>query len=97
MPTFRQKIIDLLSLHAMDARELSREAGIREKEVVDHLAHIARSLASKDKRLIIQPSRCLRCGYIFADRRPPAPNPARPLPVLQIVPSAKPRIFHHIA
>jgi hypothetical protein len=69
MPTFRQKIIDLLSLHAMDARELSREAGIREKEVVDHLAHIARSLASKDKRLIIQPSRCLRCGYIFADRR----------------------------
>jgi predicted Zn-ribbon and HTH transcriptional regulator len=69
MPTVRQKIIDLLSLHAMDARELSREAGIREKEVADHLAHIARSLASKDKRLIIQPSRCLRCGYIFADRR----------------------------
>ena len=69
MPTVRQKIIDLLSLHAMDAHELSREAGIREKEVVDHLAHIARSLASKDKRLIIQPSRCLRCGYIFADRR----------------------------
>jgi len=69
MPTVRQMIIDLLSLHAMDARELSREAGIREKEVVDHLAHIARSLASKNKRLIIQPSRCLRCGYIFADRR----------------------------
>jgi predicted Zn-ribbon and HTH transcriptional regulator len=69
MPTIRQKIIDLLSLHAMDARELSREAGIREKEVIDHLAHIARSLASNDKRLIIQPSCCLRCGYIFADRR----------------------------
>ena len=69
MPTVRQKIIALLSLQAMDARELSREAGIREKEVVDHLTHIARSLASRDKRLIIQPSRCLRCGYIFADRR----------------------------
>jgi predicted Zn-ribbon and HTH transcriptional regulator len=69
MSTVRQNIIALLADREMDARELSREAGIREKEVVDHLAHIARSLASKDKRLIIQPSCCLRCGYIFVDRR----------------------------
>ena len=69
MPTIRQQIIELLADAEMDARQLSGEVGIKEKEVYDHLAHIARSLASKDKCLIIQPSRCLRCGYIFADRR----------------------------
>jgi hypothetical protein len=69
MPTIRQQIIDLLSNHEMDAREISREVGIREKEVYEHLVHIAKSLAAKGKALLIQPSRCLSCGYVFADRK----------------------------
>jgi len=69
MPTIRQQIIDLLSNHEMDAREISREVGIREKEVYEHLVHIAKSLAAKGKALLIQPSRCLSCGYVFKDRK----------------------------
>jgi predicted Zn-ribbon and HTH transcriptional regulator len=69
MPTIRQQIIDLLSNHEMDAREISREVGIREKEVYEHLVHIAKSLAAKGKALLIQPSRCLSCGYVFEDRK----------------------------
>jgi predicted Zn-ribbon and HTH transcriptional regulator len=53
----------------MDARELSHEVGIREKEVYDHLAHIARSLAVKGYKLGIQPARCLSCGFVFKDRQ----------------------------
>ena len=69
LPTIRQQIIDLLSQGEMDARELSREVGIREKEVYDHLGHISRSLAAKGKSLNIRPAQCLSCGYEFKNRR----------------------------
>jgi hypothetical protein len=67
--TVRQKIITLLSEGEMNAQEISREVGIREKEVYDHLTHIARSLTAKRKALVIEPSRCLSCGYVFEDRQ----------------------------
>ena len=69
MPTLRQKIIDLLADREMDARELSREVGIKEKEVYEHLAHIERSLTAKGSKLVIRPSECLNCGYVFKNRR----------------------------
>ena len=69
MPTVRQQIIALISDREMDARELSREVGIKEKEVYEHLAHIQRSLAAKGSKLAVRPSECLNCGYVFNDRR----------------------------
>ena len=69
MPTIRQEIIDLLSQYEMDARELSQALGIREKEVYDHLAHVGRSVKAEKKKLIIHPSRCLQCGFVFEDRK----------------------------
>lgn len=69
MPTTRQQIISLLSRNEMDARTLSREVRIREKEVYEHLSHINRSLAAKGKTLSIRPSECLQCGYVFKDRK----------------------------
>jgi len=69
LQTVRQKIIELLTKDQMDARELSRDVGIREKEVGDHLAHIARSLVTKGKQLVIQPARCLSCDYVFKGRQ----------------------------
>ena len=67
--TVRQRIIDLLSEGEMDARALSREISIREKEVYDHLTHIARSLAATGKKLEISPAQCLSCSYIFKERQ----------------------------
>lgn len=69
MLTVRQKMIELLSEDEMDARALSREVGIREKEVYDHLTHIARSLAAKGQKLHINPAQCLSCGYVFKNRK----------------------------
>ena len=69
MPTIRQQIIELLADAEMDARQLSGEVGIKEKEVYEHLAHIARSLAAKGNKLTIRPSECLKCGYVFKDRK----------------------------
>ena len=68
MHTIRQKIVELLSRSELDARELSQELGVQEKEVYEHLAHVARSVKAEKKKLIIHPSRCLRCGFVFVDR-----------------------------
>ena len=69
MKTIRQEIIELLNAGEMDARELSREVGIKEKEVYGHLSHIARSLSARGSKLAIKASECLKCGYVFKDRR----------------------------
>ena len=69
MRTVRQKIIELLTKGEMDARELSRAVSIREKEVYDHLTHIARSLAAREKKLEITAAQCLSCGYVFSSRQ----------------------------
>jgi predicted Zn-ribbon and HTH transcriptional regulator len=67
--TTRQQMIVLLSENDMSARDLSQAMGIREKEVYEHLPHIERSLAVQRKKVIIRPSTCLTCGYVFKDRR----------------------------
>ena len=69
MQTIRQKIIELLSLQEMDARQLSAQIGIREKEVAEHLSYIARSLKARGEKLTIRPAECLQCGYVFKKRR----------------------------
>jgi len=69
MKTIRQEIMSRLSEEEMSAIELSQDLGIREKEVYEHLPHIARSVATQGKKLVIQPPRCLTCGYIFAERK----------------------------
>jgi len=67
--TTRQQIRELLSQSECTARDISQTLRISEKEVYQHLAHIARSVASRKKRLIVTPARCTDCGYLFADRR----------------------------
>jgi hypothetical protein len=67
--SLRHRIIALLRTREMDARELSRELGIKEKEVYDHLVHVERSAAATSATFILTPSQCLLCGYVFEDRR----------------------------
>ena len=67
--TIRRRMIALLSGEKMCARELSQAMGIREKLVYEHLGHIARSVASQKRRLVILPFRCLDCGFVFKVRK----------------------------
>lgn len=69
MHTIRQEMIIVLGKTEMSARELSQAMGIREKEVYEHLSHIARSAVAQGKKLIVQPFRCRSCGYVFQDRK----------------------------
>jgi predicted Zn-ribbon and HTH transcriptional regulator len=67
--TIRQQIASLLVEKAMTAREISQATGIRQKEVYDHLSHVARSATGQRKRLRVLPFRCLSCGFVFEERR----------------------------
>jgi predicted Zn-ribbon and HTH transcriptional regulator len=53
----------------MDARGLSQQLGIKEKEVYEHLPHLERSVEAAGGCFIVIPSECLLCGYVFEDRR----------------------------
>jgi transcriptional regulator len=67
--SLRRRIIALLCEQEMDARELSQELKIKEKEVYGHLAHVERSVAASGERFVLTPSHCLLCGYVFEARR----------------------------
>jgi hypothetical protein len=69
MQTIRKQMSGLLEKEEMSARELSQAVRIREKEVYKHLAHIGRTVNTKRKKLVITPSQCLGCGYVFKDRK----------------------------
>ncbi len=68
MSTLRKRMIELLREEELDAMELSQILSIREKEVYEHLPHIARTLEASGEQLVITPYLCLHCGYSFSGR-----------------------------
>jgi transcriptional regulator len=67
--TVRQRMVALLSEKEMTARDLSQALGIREREVYDHLSHIAHTVAGRGGRLTVLPISCLACGWVFQERK----------------------------
>jgi predicted Zn-ribbon and HTH transcriptional regulator len=67
MSTIRQAIKEELELQPLSSLELSQRLGIPEKEVLDHLAHIAKA-PGQGWRFQIIPARCKHCGFIFKKR-----------------------------
>lgn len=68
MSTLRKRMIELLREEELDALGLSQLLSIREKEVYDHLPHIAKTLAAAGERLVVTPYRCLNCDFTFKER-----------------------------
>ncbi len=66
--TIRQEIIALLEGRLLSPREISAEIGIPEKEVYGHLFHIQKSMSGKERHLFMEPSSCLKCGFVFRKR-----------------------------
>jgi len=65
--TTRRRITQLLQESPLSVREISAELGLSEREVLDHLQHVARSVASSG-RLNVKPAQCLQCGFVFRKR-----------------------------
>ena len=67
MSTHRQKLIELLSGGPYSLQELSSEAHLSMREVLDHLKHV-RKCVRHPRRFIMEPAECLNCGFVFKDR-----------------------------
>ena len=62
---FRRALADYL-LHApMSVAEIARLMGLPIKAVADDLAHLERSLRHGERRLVVHPAVCRKCGFTF--------------------------------
>ena len=66
--TVRKEIIELLRNKRMSAKAISITFLIKEREVVEHLEHIQKSLKHNNEKLMTDPAMCLECSHIFRDR-----------------------------
>ena len=69
MATLRQQITTLLEGASLSALDISKVVGVSEKEVYRHLAHIAKSVAGRGRRLTFTPCTCQACGFTFKTRQ----------------------------
>jgi len=67
MITPRQAIKELLQEETLSSLELSQRLSLSEKEVLEHLSHIARAPGSSYK-FRITPAACKSCGFAFKKR-----------------------------
>lgn len=66
--TLRQKMFLLLQKERQDARSLSQQLKIPEKEVSAHMTHVAISARQRGQKLRIISSECFKCGFSFKHR-----------------------------
>jgi hypothetical protein len=66
--TWRDALYQELREGPCTLRALSTTVGAREKDLLDHLVHLERSIAGTGERLHVDPASCLACGYHFEDR-----------------------------
>ncbi len=67
MLTIRKLILDILREQDVTARQLAERLGLKEKEILEHLPHVQRSLGKRCS-LIVDPARCLHCDFVFKKR-----------------------------
>ncbi|MBI5327533.1 MAG: transcriptional regulator [Deltaproteobacteria bacterium] len=66
--TIRHKIISILTGQSLSAKELSADVRISEKEVYGHLEHIKKTVSKSGHNLVVVPSECNKCGFVFKKR-----------------------------
>jgi predicted Zn-ribbon and HTH transcriptional regulator len=66
--TIPSLIREALSNGPLTARDLSRELGVSEREVLRNLEHLERTLKESGAKLIVDPAACLGCGFVFRKR-----------------------------
>ena len=72
MLTHRQRLVELLSEDLFTLHELSAEMHLSVKEVLHHLTHVQKSI-HPPLRFVLDPARCLQCGFVFKERRKLSP------------------------
>ncbi len=72
--TTRERMTDRLREEPLSAAALAREFDVEAGVALDHVRHIARSLAETDERLLVAPPECRDCGFDRFDDRANRPS-----------------------
>ncbi len=64
--SIRKGIMETIEGRLLTARDISKALGIGEKDVIEHLVHVRRTVGRK--RFVLEPPECLRCGFVFRKR-----------------------------
>lgn len=78
--TARQQLRGLLLREAVSFGALRELLGLSVRALEEALRHVERSARGQGERLVVEPARCLACGFSFRDREvrhlhPPARCP----------------------
>lgn len=67
--TIRQLIMQRITGTFCSSRQLAELVGVPERQVEDHLTHVAKSVArDRTRRFVMEPSCCRDCGFVFRER-----------------------------
>ena len=66
--TARTALCEALRAGPLGPRAISQQLRLSEREVLHHLEHLERSLKHTSERLVVEPARCVACGFEFEDR-----------------------------
>jgi hypothetical protein len=66
--SFRELLLQTLSAEPLTVRALSQAAGLSERDVLNHLQHLQKSLKVQNRRLKVTPATCLDCHFVFQKR-----------------------------
>lgn len=64
--TRREEIIEILGKEEKSAQELANHFQVEMFEILVDLKHIKYSI--KPKKLLMNPSKCKKCGFVFKER-----------------------------
>ena len=97
--TIRQRIVLLLSGTQRTFEELRREIGLPARRLEDELQHVERSVRrsrGEPRKLVVDPARCIECGFVFRDRAPSRFNGPGRCPRCKSERIAEPRLSIHL-
>ncbi len=64
----RVRLLQCLSAEPLAARDLSQTAGLSERDVIEHLQHLHKTLKTQQRCLVVKPAACLDCQFVFHKR-----------------------------
>jgi len=66
---FRRDLLQLLFEGPRSVSSLARDLGLTRRDVDEDLRHLIRSAQAAGHHVVVEPARCLSCGFTFDDRK----------------------------
>ena len=67
--TRRRELLTILTAEPRSVSSLSRELGLRRRDVEEDLRHMIRSARAAGHQVIVDAARCRSCGFTFAETK----------------------------